>query len=137
MTDYESKRDEAAKTYVAHGYGCDGDTSADSFRKGADWARADLMAEMWGKAPIVIKSELDLSEVFPLKPGAISQVDDWELFKAEHVITHELQAKLDIAKAALEKISEMDCPYGEGGCDSDKKRNVAWSALSQLEGKLK
>jgi len=34
---------EAAEEYVAGGYGCDGDTSKDSFLKGVQWCRENEM----------------------------------------------------------------------------------------------
>lgn len=37
----------------------------------------------------------------------------------------------DLLAEALDKIGDMECPYGEGGCDSNKKRNRAWVALAQ------
>lgn len=47
-----------------------------------------------------------------------------------------LQAKLDIAVEALEKISNMECSYGEGGCDSQDKRRVAWDILDKIKEPL-
>ena len=59
-----------------------------------------------------------------------------ELTTAVFAADEKLRAELAAAKAeieklrkTLEKIGEMECPYGEGGCDSDEKRGVAWQAL--------
>ena len=44
MSDDNSSRDKLASEYVAGGYGCDGDTSFDSFTKNWDAARANTQS---------------------------------------------------------------------------------------------
>jgi hypothetical protein len=41
----------------------------------------------------------------------------------------DLKAESEKLRAALEGISDMACPYGEGGCDSWEKQQIAREAL--------
>ena len=62
----------------------------------------------------------------------MKKADDKPVFAADEKLRAELasaKAEIEKLRKTLEKIGEMECPYGEGGCDSDEKRGVAWQAL--------
>jgi len=76
---------------------------------------------------------------YPFKIWNLDEIsgNDWVRAESACKAYDELKSELDKLVAALEKISEMECPYGEGGCDSDAKRRIAWEALSALKSKSK
>jgi hypothetical protein len=124
MTD-DQLRDQLAIEYVAGGYGCDGDTSADSFKAGWDSARSNTQT-------ILLKTEngsytVDLGQIVL----SVAKERD-RLLAVNQVLINELEHIKWMGHPERAKINPDMTMYRCPTCDSAERATRALAKAEEL-----